>query len=69
MHEDFGEETSKEALILKIKKILQPYIMKVEVGGTGLGSCRTVSWLRLSVAGLSLWAPGFEKMVEKVTMC
>ena len=24
MHEDFGEETSKETFILKIKRILQP---------------------------------------------
>jgi hypothetical protein len=34
MHEDFGEKTSKEAFILKIKRILQPHIMKVEVGRT-----------------------------------
>jgi hypothetical protein len=68
MHEDFGEENSKDAFILKIKRILQSHIMKVEVGGTGLGSCQTVSWLRWSVAGFSLWTPDFEKLVEKVTM-
>jgi hypothetical protein len=32
MHEDFVEETSKKASTLKIKRILQPHIMKVEVG-------------------------------------
>jgi len=69
MHEDFGEENSKEASILKIKRILQSHIMKVQVGGNGLGSCQTVSWLRWSVAGISLWTPGFKKVVEKVTMC
>jgi len=29
---------------------------------------QTVSWLRSSVAGVSLWTPGFEKVVEKLTM-
>jgi hypothetical protein len=69
MHEDFGEETSGETFILKIKRILQPHIMTLEVGGTGLESCQTVPWLRLSVADVSLWTPGFEKVLEKVTMC
>ena len=65
MHEDFGEEISKEEFIWKINRILQPHIMKVEVGGTGLESCQTVSWFRWSEAGVSLWTPGVEIVVEK----